>query len=77
MRNRNGSSSTDRKPSEGVFVVERPWWDDCDKRKGGASEADVDGELDILQEVANEEGDGLVGVSCVNSGGSATEALSA
>lgn len=60
---RNSCSSPNRKPSDRVLVIERPWWDDCDERKGGASEANIEGELDILQEVADEEGNGLSGVS--------------
>lgn len=60
--NRSSCSTTDRKPPDRVLVVERPWRNDGDERKGGTSEADVDGKLDILQEVADEEGDGLFGV---------------
>ena len=65
LRDRNSCSSPDRKPFEGILVVERPWGNYGDEGKGGSSESDVDGELDILQEVADQEGDGLFGVSAV------------
>lgn len=42
-----------------MSVEERPGRDNEDEGCGGAREANVDGELDVLQEVADEEGDSL------------------
>ncbi len=42
-----------------MSVEEGPGRDDEDEHCGGAQEADVESELDVLQEVADEEGDGL------------------
>jgi hypothetical protein len=52
-------SSTDWKPFDGVLVVKGPWGDYGEERESGATESDVNRELDVLQEVSDEEGDGL------------------
>lgn len=48
-----------RQPRLGVLVVERPRGDDDEEGQGGAGEADVDGELDVLGHEADEEGKDL------------------
>lgn len=42
-----------------MLVVERPGWDDGQEREGSAPEGDEDSELDVLQEVTDDEGEGL------------------
>lgn len=54
-------SPTDWKPCDRVLVVKRPRRDNREERERGAAESNVDGELDVLQEVSDEEGDDLDG----------------
>lgn len=42
-----------------MLVVERPGRNDNQECEGSASEGDEDGELDVLQEVTDDERDGL------------------
>lgn len=46
-------------PFYGVSVEEGPGRDNEDEDGGGAAEAEVHGELDVLEEITDEEGNGL------------------
>ena len=59
-------ASADRKPLDGVLVVERPWRDGGDEGDGGAAECNVNGELDVLQDIANNKGDDLYTVCSIS-----------
>jgi hypothetical protein len=52
-------SSADWKPFDRILVVERPRGNDGEECECGAAKSDVDSKLDVLQEVSDEEGDGL------------------
>jgi hypothetical protein len=52
-------NSSYRQPFHGVSVVEGPGRNNEDEDGGGANQADVNGELDVLKEVADNEGNGL------------------
>lgn len=54
-------SPADRKPLHRILVVKGPRWDNREERERGAAKSNVDGELDVLQEVSDEEGDDLDG----------------
>lgn len=54
-------SAADWKPFDRILVVKGPWGDDCEERERGAAKSNVDGELDVLQEVSDEERDDLDG----------------
>lgn len=51
-----------------MLVEEGPRRDDGDEGKGGAAEAKPDGELDVLEEVSDEEGNCLSMVSTDRNG---------
>lgn len=60
VRNRNCCCSpANWKPFDRILVVERPGGDDREERERGAAKCNVDGELDVLQKVPDEEGDDL------------------
>lgn len=54
-----GSSSVGREPRLWILVVEWPWRDDSEEGEGGASEANVQRELNVLGHEADKEGDNL------------------
>jgi hypothetical protein len=53
------AASTNREPLDGVLVEEGPRRDDGNEGEGGATEGNVDRELDVLQDIADDKGDGL------------------
>lgn len=55
-------SSTDWKPSDRILVVKGPGRYNREERERGASECNVDCELDVLQKVSDKEGDDLDGM---------------
>lgn len=62
LRNRNRCCSpADWKPFDGILVVEWPGRNNREERERGATKPNVDGELDVLEKVSNEEGDDLDG----------------
>ena len=42
-----------------MAIEKRPWWYDKDEDDGSSAEGDVQGELDVLEDVADDEGDCL------------------
>lgn len=59
-RNRNCCCSpADWKPFDRILVVKGPGRDNGEERERGTTKSNVDGELDVLQEVSDEEGDDL------------------
>ena len=54
-----GLATADRQPLDGVFIEEGPGWDDGDKGNGSAGKANLEGQRDVLGEIADEEGNGL------------------
>lgn len=52
-------SPSNGQPFYRVPVVEWPWRNDENKDGGGANQTNVDGKLDVLEDVAHEESDGL------------------
>lgn len=59
---RNGNcccSSANWKPFDRILVVKGPRGDDGEESERGPAKSNVDGELDVLQEVSDEEGDDL------------------
>lgn len=52
-------ASADRKPLDRVLVEEGPRRDDSHERKSGSSKSNIDCKLDVLQDVADDKGDGL------------------
>lgn len=62
LRNRNRCcSAADWKPLDGILVVKWPRGNNREERERGAAKSNVDGELDVLEEVPDEEGDDLDG----------------
>lgn len=60
LRDRYRRTTANWKPFDRVLVEEGPGRHDDHEGQGGASEAYEHGELDVLQEVSDEEGDALV-----------------
>lgn len=56
---RNSWSATHWKPSNRVFLEEGPGGDDDQECESGAAEGNIDGKLDILEDVTDNEGDEL------------------
>ncbi len=55
--------TSDWQPFNRVSIEEGPRRYDEEKCEGGAAEANPDGQLDVLQEIANEEGNNLFAIS--------------
>jgi hypothetical protein len=55
-------ATANRQPLDRVFLEEGPGWDDGDKGHGCAGKANLEGQRDILGEVADKKGNGLFGV---------------
>jgi hypothetical protein len=58
-----GCRGPSREPALGVLVVERPRWNDDEEGEGGAGEANVQGQGNVLLGEADEEGDDLEGMN--------------
>lgn len=43
-----------------MLLEEWPWWDDDEEGENSAAKTDVEGELDVLGDEADEEGDSLL-----------------
>lgn len=59
LRTRDSRFASDGKPFDRMSVEEGPRRDDKKEGKGGATEADLEREGDVLEDEANEERDAL------------------
>lgn len=46
-------------PLNWVLLEEWPWWDDDEEGESGAGKTDIEGELDVLRDEADEKRDSL------------------